>query len=607
METGSASGLQPGPGSGPAASEPGLAKPAAPARPCRRAENDASKPPIASCPRRCLAFAGGEGRFATVSAAVLRDAAAIAELGPHQRIGAVHRPANARPTLVAARLRGGLDAAGQDAGRLAIEHDARLLDLTRLLPLWTRGGNRRQQRLLRGRQFGHAAGIHPRRHRLLALLALLRELGLLGFERGELLLLLGQFLGEALALIRIGRLRRRHLARLRHGALGVGGLAGIAASKIGRRLDAVLLGLLHAVQQGLLLRGEFLLELLALSRRKATALDQIEPRLGVDGEEAGREALDEGLDLGNVVAAAQALPDVGVGLLAIEVEIAEQREREFRRLLATGGIVDRLLDAAEHSGDLEAGLLDLLHQRRRERAVAAGTVGGDVVGLRRIGGHHALRLHDRCEAGADRHAARRRLLRELGEERIVAASVEHHDLDALGEAQRRGDFAQLDSLVLDRDLVIDLGFDRDQEVLAVELEAVAGIVEHHRVGILREAGEARDSCVHAPLVEIDAIDHLETDLAQRLGGVARIVRRVGQSGSVLVGGIADHQGDAAFLRLCQRRHDDELRKKSDQCTKSDGYDHGTIPCVTLKKVTVKIQIYPPVMTGGLLAPHPTRC
>ena len=77
---------------------------------------------------------------------------------------------------------------------------------------------------------------------------------------------------------------------------------------------------------------------------------------------------------------------------------------------------------------------------------------------------------------------------------------------------------------------------------------MAGEIEHRGIGILRQPGKARQRRIHAALVEIDAVDHFEADLAQSGHHVARIVHGVRQRGGVAIAGIADDQRDATLGR-----------------------------------------------------------
>ena len=84
-------------------------------------------------------------------------------------------------------------------------------------------------------------------------------------------------------------------------------------------------------------------------------------------------------------------------------------------------------------------------------------------------------------------------------------------------------------------LPIDLGIDRDQEVLAFELQAVTGI-EHRATtvsGPFSATVAANSSMVRRISVwpRSEADRHLETGLLQKLRDEARVIDRIGQRGN----------------------------------------------------------------------------
>jgi hypothetical protein len=152
----------------------------------------------------------------------------------------------------------------------------------------------------------------------------------------------------------------------------------------------------------------------------------------------------------------------------------------------------------------------------RIRGVAAFAVERD--GARRGGERHeqaAARVDAREAAGG-------------AGERVVAAGVEHHDVEPV--AGRRhlvdhfgGGHRGAPELVA----AADLRADRHDVVLAVHLHAVAGIEEQAdpALGLERLAERAR-RLAHGALVGIGAQDHLEAGRAQRRRHVARVVERI---------------------------------------------------------------------------------
>ena len=89
-----------------------------------------------------------------------------------------------------------------------------------------------------------------------------------------------------------------------------------------------------------------------------------------------------------------------------------------------------------------------------------------------------------------------------------------------------------------------LGVDGNEIILAADLHAVAGIEEQREVGAIELAAELAHLVLHAALVEIAALDHVETELAQHLSDVGGIVCGIGQPVGMPVIAVADHQGDA---------------------------------------------------------------
>src|SRR6266852_5019548 len=98
----------------------------------------------------------------------------------------------------------------------------------------------------------------------------------------------------------------------------------------------------------------------------------------------------------NVVLVLDAVPNDLVAL--VEVVVRQQRYVGFRALAAAGLIIDVGGDAAEHDPDFEPRLLKPLQQGRREWAVAALAVLGDLIWRGCIGHHHALGLVDTGES-----------------------------------------------------------------------------------------------------------------------------------------------------------------------------------------------------------------
>ena len=73
---------------------------------------------------------------------------------------------------------------------------------------------------------------------------------------------------------------------------------------------------------------------------------------------------------------------------------------------------------------------------------------------------------------------------------------------------------------------------------------MAGVVDQRDAGRRGPAQEIENRPAHADIVEVGRADHREADVAQRRRHGAGVVGRIGQGGSLFVGAVADHQGDA---------------------------------------------------------------
>ena len=230
----------------------------------------------------------------------------------------------------------------------------------------------------------------------------------------------------------------------------------------------------------------------------------------------------------------------------VEVIFRQQRDGGLRTLASACLRIDVGGDAAEHHLDLKAGFLKPLQQGRREGAVAALPILCDLIGRRRIGHHHALGLIDAGKAAGRRRQTAKRPLQAIGE-RIIAAGIKNHDLDAIGAVQRSRDVLQADHLVTHADLVLELRIGRHQVIAALELHGVAGIEEQGGVGVGRPPRKVGERKIHVALGRVDRGFHLEAEGLENCGNVLRVVARVRQRDSRgLIIGIPHYKRDAAF-------------------------------------------------------------
>ncbi len=196
--------------------------------------------------------------------------------------------------------------------------------------------------------------------------------------------------------------------------------------------------------------------------------------------------------------------------------------------------------------NLDSRLGDMGQQRPGERAV-----GADLAierGLSRAGGERDQ------GAFAGFHFGQTRLHRNtarapgglgLGGKGIVAAGIEEHQLDLGGVHGLVEGEIDVDRVAeLDIDLGFDVGIDRQQVVDAVNGDAMAGIKKHSNIRALGFLAEFEQPLGHLVAGEIDALDHIETCVAEQAGHRRGIDRRVRKRRRILVGAVADDKGDA---------------------------------------------------------------
>ncbi len=219
-------------------------------------------------------------------------------------------------------------------------------------------------------------------------------------------------------------------------------------------------------------------------------------------------------------------------------------------MLAVAGLgIDVRGDAAEHELDFEPWLSEPLQQGCRERAVAALSVIGDVIGRGRVGNHHPLGLVDArkaaCHGGGTR-GADNRLLQAIGQ-RIIAAGVENQNPHAVDALQRSVHLFQGDHLEADTELVLQLGIDRHQKIAALVLHGMAGIEEQRRIGVDGQPRELLQLKLHVAPGRVDCGHNPEVKLLQYRRNVLRVVARIGKRHTGrIVGGVSHHQRDAAL-------------------------------------------------------------
>jgi len=224
-------------------------------------------------------------------------------------------------------------------------------------------------------------------------------------------------------------------------------------------------------------------------------------------------------------------------------------------LLAVGrGLHHLIPDAAESQAQIEPGFGNVFHQRGGERTVVAVAVTGHRAGLGGVGDQRVRhRRFDLREPAPDR-AAGDAALHRLGE-RIVAASVQDHELEALDRIERLEHAIERHGFVLDVEIAQQPRVRGHQIIGAVDLDAVTRIIDHRDIGIAGNLGEFADRAAQVGNAEVTpAVDRVEAGLLEQCGHGVGVARRVGEPRHLLISGHADHQRDALVRqRLSSRK------------------------------------------------------
>ena len=91
--------------------------------------------------------------------------------------------------------------------------------------------------------------------------------------------------------------------------------------------------------------------------------------------------------------------------------------------------------------------------------------------------------------------------------------------------------------------------DRHQVVLPTYLQAVAREVKERHICMAQLLAELTDCPLHRALIEVAALDDIETQAFQRRRHIGRVVPGVFEFWCALVGRVADHEGNALLLSL----------------------------------------------------------
>ena len=182
---------------------------------------------------------------------------------------------------------------------------------------------------------------------------------------------------------------------------------------------------------------------------------------------------------------------------------------------------------------------DHFRQRRRISPIGAGLLGADRARRRIEGDRHA-------RSGVDqREPARQRLV--AARERILPRGIQNDDLHPRGQrGERLGKIGDANSLQRNVDVVREIGVDRNEKIIAVELQSEPGkIDQRHRIGsgsgnLIEKFAERFPQ---RGLIEIRRARDGESGGLQGVGNQSGIVGRSCKLGGLVLV-VADHQREA---------------------------------------------------------------
>ena len=134
--------------------------------------------------------------------------------------------------------------------------------------------------------------------------------------------------------------------------------------------------------------------------------------------------------------------------------------------------------------------------------------------------------------------------RHLRRHRIVAAGVEDENVGAELVVEAGHDGIHVHHRIRHAPAGLKCEIDRHQIVAAVDLHAMAGVVDHRHLAARGLAQEIADRLLHRRAVEIDAFGDGKADVAQAFCNGMRVIGRIGQRLDMGIGAVADHERDA---------------------------------------------------------------
>ena len=224
-----------------------------------------------------------------------------------------------------------------------------------------------------------------------------------------------------------------------------------------------------------------------------------------------------------------------------QFDLDVERADHVRDLGAARGLIDLQADAPEDLLDFKTGLA---HQRRKRGgigAVGSGSVGREGARRCRIPDQHARWRADQRKTG-------RRRLPGCAAEAMIARRVEHHNARRRRQRRERIEHRrQRQRFALHRLGGIDLGIDRNEEVLGVQLHAMSGVIEEYD-RVRTRGGNLVEQCADRRAdVGLGHVPGLDDVVARRLQGFddkASIRGGGRERRRTLIRAVGDHQCDA---------------------------------------------------------------
>ena len=250
-----------------------------------------------------------------------------------------------------------------------------------------------------------------------------------------------------------------------------------------------------------------------------------------------------------------------------------------KRLLAVAGILQHVIaHEAERPAYVEARRRQMFCKRDRERAVLGIAVECGRTRLCGIGDQHVRAgRFDLGKAAPDR-ARGNRPLHLLGKG-IVAAGVKDHQPKLLGGFDRDQHPVQRKGLVVDVGVALQFRVNGNQIIRAIDLHAVAGVIDHGDVGVARGIGEVAQRPARLDGRKIVAgIDDVEAGTLQSGRHDRAVIDGVRERRHVLIGRITDDQCHP-FSRPGRLAHQEQRGGKEESAPprKSRRIDHDTSP------------------------------